>query len=305
MTRSTKLLVLPMVLLAGALFASSARADDASELERAKASYDAGRYGEGVDRFRQLLDPNSPAALRDPVAIERARAYYAACLIALDRNAEADAQIEAIIRADPLYTPDPVVFPGKVVNRVLDIKARLKTEIEKAVQERADAERAQKVKLQQEQQAYIETLQQLAAQESVVVRHSRWLAALPFGVGQFQNGQDTLGYTFLITESALALTSVIAGVTHMRLVAQYPQYAPGTFNFDDFNSRRQAAQDISLYSGIALAVVAVGGIVQAQLAFVPEVHETRLRPLPRPPASITPAAFAGSSGWVLGVAGKF
>jgi len=305
MTRSTKLLVFPMVLLAAALFASGARADDASELERAKASYDAGRYAEGVDRFRQLLDPRAPGSLRDPVAIERARAYYAACLIALDRNAEADEQIEAIIRADPLYTPDPVVFPGKVVNRVLDIKARLKTEIEKAVQERADAERAQKLKLQQEQQAYIEALQQQAAQESVVVRHSRWIAALPFGVGQFQNGQDALGYAFLISESALALTSVIAGAIHMRLVAQYAQYPPGSFNFDDFNSRREASQTVSLVSGIALAAVAVGGIVQAQLAFVPEVRETRIRPLPRPPASITPTGFVSSSGWVLGVAGKF
>jgi hypothetical protein len=304
MTRSLKLLPLVVACLVLALGAPAARADDASELERAKASYDAGRYGEGVDRFRQLLSSESPNGLRDPVSIERARAYYAACLIALDRNAEADAQIEAIIRADPLYTPDPVVFPGKVVNRVLDVKARLKTEIEKTVQQRADTERAQKQKQEREQQAYIDALQQQAGQESVVVRHSRWIAALPFGVGQLQNGQETLGYVFLVSEAALAATSLVSGVIHMQLVAQYPKYEPGTINFDDFNSRRKATYAISVVSTGVLFATALGGILEAQLDFVPELHETRSRPLPKPPA-ITPLAFGTSSGWSVGVAGRF
>jgi tetratricopeptide (TPR) repeat protein len=304
MTRSLKLLPAIVALLALVMCAPLARADDASELERAKASYDAGRYGEGVERFRQLLSQDSSNALRDPVAIERARAYYAACLIALDRNNEADAQIEAIIRADPLYTPDPVVFPGKVVNRVLDIKTRLKVEIERAVQQRADVERAKKQKQEQEQQAYIDALQQQAGQESVVVRHSRWIAALPFGVGQFQNGQEALGYAFLASETLLAGTSIVSGVIHMQLIAQLPDHPPGSINFQDYDSRRQAARDINLYSTLGLVAVGLGGIIQAQLAFVPELHETRARPLPKAPA-VTPLAFASSSGWAVGVTGKF
>jgi tetratricopeptide (TPR) repeat protein len=304
MTRSIKLLPATVALLALALLAPAARADDASELERAKASYDAGRYEEGVERFRQLLSQDSPNALHDPVAIERARAYYAACLIALDRNNEADAQIEAIIRADPLYTPDSVVFPGKVVNRVLDIKTRLKAEIERGLQRRAEEERAQIVKREQAQQAYIQALQELAGQETVVVRHSRWIAALPFGVGQFQNGQETLGYAFLASESLLAGASVVSGVIEMQLVAQYAKYTPGSFDFQDYDSRRKAALDVNLYSTLGFFAVAVGGIVQAQVNFVPELHETRARPLPKPPA-VTPIAFGSSSGWTVGVSGHF
>jgi hypothetical protein len=304
MIRPTKLLIAAAAALTLALSVSFACADDATELERAKASYDAGRYGEGAERFRQLLNPDSPNVLRDPAALQRARAYYAACLIALDRNEEANAQIETIIRADPLYTPDAVVFPGKVVDRFLDVKARLKSEIEKAVQERTDAERAVAAKRQREQHAYIESLKQLASQESVVVRHSRWIAALPFGVGQFQNGQEGLGYAFLATETALAGTSIIAGVVHMQLVADYSKGAPGTFNFDDFDSRRKAARDISLVSAAALGALAIGGIVQAELSFVPEVRETRTRPIPEPPA-VAPAVFRSVSGWVVGVTGKF
>src|SRR5262245_56680162 len=107
MTRSRKV---PAVLVALALtvVAGPSRADDATELEKAKASYDAGRYGEGVDRFKQILTPGTPNALKDPASIERAQAYYAACLIALDRVPEAIEQIQKIYRKNPLYAPDPV-----------------------------------------------------------------------------------------------------------------------------------------------------------------------------------------------------
>jgi hypothetical protein len=138
----------------------------------------------------------------------------------------------------------------------------------------------------------------------VVVRHSRYIAALPFGVGQFQNGQDTLGYTFLVSESALAVTSVVAGIIHMQLVAQFAQYAPGTVNFDDFDSRRRASRDVSRFAALGFAAVAIGGIVQAELALVPEVRETRPRPLPKPPA-VMPSAFGMVGGFGLGVSGRF
>src|SRR2546423_2417909 len=105
------------VVVAIAVFGSArpAHADDATQLERAKTSYDAGRYAEGAERFKEILNPASASALHDPTAIERARAYYAACLIALGKNDEANAQIEKIFRNNPLYTPDPVAFPGKVI----------------------------------------------------------------------------------------------------------------------------------------------------------------------------------------------
>src|SRR5262245_9585745 len=100
MTRSRKVPAV-LVALALAVVAAPSRADDATELERAKVSYDAGRYAEGVDRFKEILTPGSPNALRDPASIERAQAYFAACLIALDRITEANEQIEKIYRTNP------------------------------------------------------------------------------------------------------------------------------------------------------------------------------------------------------------
>src|SRR3954454_11431214 len=160
-----------------------ARADDTTELERGKNSFDAGRYGEGVERFQQMLDPGAKNALSEPALVERARAYFAACLIALGRTEEANAQIEKIFRQDPFYTPDPVVFPGKVLDRFTDIKARMKNELEEAARVRGEAERAAKQKqdrAREEQRAYMLALQERASEEIVVTRHSRLIAAIPF-----------------------------------------------------------------------------------------------------------------------------
>jgi hypothetical protein len=296
-----------LVLLAVSLTAASARADDATELERAKSSYDAGRYAEGVERFREILNPASPNALREPTAIERARAYHAACLIALGRTEEADAEIEKIIRNNPVYSPDPVAFPGKVVDRFIEIKSRFKGEIEAAFRARAAAEAAAKAKIERQQREYIESLQQLARNETVVVRNSRWLAMLPFGVGQFQNGHEALGYTFLIAESALAVASVTTYVIHQRLWEQYASSNPGTVDFDKFMSELGTAYNVNIYTTGALALVALTGIVHAQATFVPEVRESRVRPqpLPPPPPSLMPKAGAGPSGFFLGLGGRF
>jgi tetratricopeptide (TPR) repeat protein len=289
------------VALAALLLARGApvRADEATELELAKTAYDAGRYAEGANRFRELLNPASPSALHSATAIERARAYYAACLIALGKTDEANEQFEKLLRANPRYRPDPVVFPGEVISRFLEVKAKLSSEIEAADRVRADA----RAKAEKEQHAYVANLQRLAGQETIVVRHSRWIAAVPFGAGQFQNGQDGLGYAFLVTESLLTATSIAAGVIHMQLIADYAP-SPTSVDYEDFVSRKNTMFQLSVYSSAALAVIALGGVVQAQVSFVPEVYEVRQRPIP-PPPPVIPIVGAVPSGGFVGLQARF
>jgi hypothetical protein len=130
---------------------------------------------------------------------------------------------------------------------------------------------------------------------------------LPFGVGQFQNGQEALGYTFLIAESALAVASVTTYIIHQRLWEQYASANPGTVVFETFQSQLETAYNVNIYTTAALGLVTLTGILHAQLTFVPEVRETRVRPqpLPPPPPSLMPKVGAGPSGFVLGLGGRF
>ena len=294
-----------LVLLAVSLSAASARADDATEVERAKTSYDAGRYAEGVERFREILNPASPNFVREPLAVERARAYLAACLIAVGRNDEADAEIEKVIRNNPVYSPDAVAFPGKVVDRFIEIKSRLKGEIEAAFRARTAAEQAAKVKVERQQREYLESLRRQASQETVVVRHSRWIAMIPFGVGQFQNGQDGLGYVFLVAESALAVTTIVSSVVYSQLIADYIHEKPAKVDYDKSNAQLDAAYNVNIYSAVSLAAVAVAGIIHAQATFVPETQEVRMRPLPPPPPQFVPKVGVGPAGFSLTLGGRF
>jgi hypothetical protein len=62
--------------------------------------------------------------------------------------------------------------------------------------------------------------------------------------------------------------------------------------------------NLSVYSTAALALLAVGGVVQAEIAFVPETKETRSRPVPAPP-QVTPTVGGGPSGFLLGFQARF
>jgi hypothetical protein len=305
MTRPRKLLTL-LFLVASLATARSARADEAAELEKGRASYEGERFDEGATRFRELLDPARPDALKDPANIERARAYYVACLVALGRQVEAEKQVELMLRANLFYMPDPVVYPAKVIGMFADMRARLKDEIEKAEQKKREQEKAERQrqdKAQKERNRYIADLQRLAGEEKRVVRHSRWLALVPLGAGQLQNGQDGLGYALLVTEVLAGGTSIVSAVVHQSLVND--GVAAGT-QLDPVltDPRLDTAYHVNLYSTIAFAVLAVGGIVHAQLTFVPETIETRKRDVPRDP-SLVPSASVSSSGAMLGLVGRF
>jgi hypothetical protein len=169
------------------------------------------------------------------------------------------------------------------------------------------AKEAAHEKQKRELQAYIATLRPLASQESVVVRHSRWIAAVPFGVGQFQNGQDGLGYAFLVSEALLAGASITTGVIYMQLLADYnrQQQQPGQIDYGDLRSRLDTTIAINLYTTAALAGITLAGVAQAEVAFVPEVREVRARPIPKAPPAVLPTVSPSSSGLLVGVVGRF
>lgn len=280
------------------LVSSEAFADGELELEQAKNSYDAGRYEEGVERFRAVLEDDGPDALQSREQIRQARAYFAACLIAVGQVSEADEQLELILRDDPAFRPDPVVFPGRLLDRFSAVRLRVQAEIEaKASAERRVEEEARRARLE-----YIRSLEQLAKEEVVVERHSRLVAALPFGAGQFQNGQTALGYTLLVTEALAAGASVVSYVLLQdvtRDAASAPDARRSSYNDDLRAWRMRTNVSFAVFAGLA-----AGGILHAQLTFVPEVRKTRERPLPKPPTGL-PIAAALPGGAFVGWSGAF
>jgi hypothetical protein len=139
----------------------------------------------------------------------------------------------------------------------------------------------------------------LAQQETVVTPNSRWLALVPFGAGQFQNGKDTLGYVFLTSEVLLAASTLTSLGIETHLVLQANQLAKPELSINDTLHNWNMALRYSSYAWLGVSII---GVVEAQISFVPEQRRIRRRPLP---LDLRPTAQATPGGAVFGLSGQF
>jgi hypothetical protein len=252
-----------------------------AELVRATSLYDTGQYSVCVDAFDRLVSLDGTKRLRTPTKVEAARTYYAACLIGVGRTTDAERVFRAAVLENPqMRAPDALLFPEAVVELFLRVRESMMDEIRRAEQKRmqdaetrADRERA----LRERERQRIVQLLAFAEKEIVIERHSRWIAAVPFGVGQFQNGDTGLGWLFLVSESAA--TGLLVGSLYMQAFYQ-SKYSDPKVSRTDLDVRTRSAITLQSIGGYSLLGLGLLGIAEAELAFVPEVRVERKRPLP-------------------------
>jgi hypothetical protein len=295
-------------------------ADDQQAFELAKNPFDGGQYAEAHARLATLLDPTLPTCdavpgasgrcrVVDPELIERARALDAASLLALKRDAEADAQIARIFRANPQYAPNPAMFPQEVIDRFSVVRGGLRAELEALAQQKAREELAKRVAAQKAREAderWIAELQRLAGEERVVEPNSRWVAMVPFGVGQYQNGDIRLGVVFTVGEALLGGSALISVAVYNKLASTDLTQHPNNMRVDvpKLNQQIITAATVNQICFAGWAALSAAGVVQAQVAFVPERVTFRKRPVP-PRPTVTPVAAPLPGGAVLGLTGTF
>lgn len=277
-------------------------------LVRGKALYEAGDYLQCTHAFRRILGPEGERTLSDRDVAEEARLYYGACLLGIGQPARTDAVFRSAIRQSPQLQPSPLEFPDPVVERFEAVRRSMVTEIERADRERAERARqaasARKAAEAKERERQARLLR-LAAEETVVAQNRRWIAAIPFGVGQFQNRSPTLGWVFLSAET-LTLGATVAGMLY-ELQMQSRGDDP-TVDKRDLNSRIETARGVwtgTLYGFVGVALIGIG---QAEIAFVPSFREVRRRPLPaelRSPSRVSAEPSAASREIGLAVVGRF
>ncbi len=102
-----------------------------------------------------------------------------------------------------MKAPDSLIFPRPVIERFFRVRRSLEEKIRadeekrlKAATAHAEAVRLEEVR----QRERLVQLEKLASREVVVEKHERWIAAVPFGVGQFQNRDNSLGWFFFGSE---------------------------------------------------------------------------------------------------------
>jgi tetratricopeptide (TPR) repeat protein len=281
------------------LGAADARADARTDLEKARASYLARNYAEAEERLRALLDPQT--GVKERTLLSPARMYLGAVHYAQGRKDAAKEIFEKLVLEDPTFEPDPLSFPGDVVNLYIDTRAQLAESIKNAaaIAAKLEAERKAREAYEREQkEKWLERVKALAQEDKTTVKNRRLVAFMPFGAGQFQNRQPVLGFVFLGVEASLVVTSgILFGM--QRYAQTRAEEERDSLDLDQKKDQYMARADDLFIANIAVTgafvLVAGAGILQANIAYVPEYVEVKKRELP-PLSALRPVVAPTSSG---------
>lgn len=257
-------------------FASRARADTLADFEAARVAYEDQRYDEAATRLERIVLEPATSAVASAIVLE-SRKYLAASYLFLGRQPEAQDQFVLLLRQDPSYELDPVRFPRDVL-LTFDAARRQVEQERREDAARREAERRAAEEARRQRELEFQRSQRPPTQ-IIVDEHSRAVALLPYGAGQFQNGHRGLGLFFALSESAATISAVTTFLIHFRN-GFYPrsQRPPG------FAQREDRANLANRLSVGTFAALALAGILDAQIRFVPETRtEVPTTPVTPPP----------------------
>jgi len=274
--RRTSLFGLVFALMAA--FAHPVAADELSDFESARRNYDKQNYGKAARGLESLVGGVIPRATNPVVRLE-ARKYLGATYLFLGKKDAAREQFRSLLEEDPDYDIDPVAFPEAVVQTFQEVQKEVATERAREdalAAARRQRERSNEVEDLIRQQQRIQALEELAAVETVERVNSRWIAALPFGIGQFQNQNRKLGIMFAVTETAFLAASIATFIGHNSLRDENP--APS-----EIERARRVERALRIGNWVSVGAFlsfAIAGVIEAEVRFKPVIRTTRKRELP-------------------------
>jgi hypothetical protein len=313
-------LAAPLAAASLILLAVAARADDLEDFQRARNAYDSGDYPLATERFRELLEREPPPsrAIR-----EECLQYMGASLLFQNLTRDGDVAFERLLVLEADWELDPGIFPTPILDEFARVKAEMRERLaalQAAELQLAEIERARRIEEDRQRRAALEAALEprylLRIDEG---RRNLFLAFMPFGVGQFQNGQEEKGWAFFGTEAALFAANAWTFFA-------WDWYTRESHSSDDPLRRQQASDYANGYKiaswtilGTLLATM-VAGIIDALVFYeeptstwqlippedVPEEHRLPVRspdeflpPLDLGPGEAPPAAPAVSLSWTF------
>jgi hypothetical protein len=278
---------------------AQAQAPNQSQVyETGRQLYANGEHQKAADHFQKQIE-GTPAGLTEPPLVQKGRMIWGASLMWLGRKADAILQFEKILGENSKFAPDPVAFPQGVLAEFEATRTRLASAAitnsnASKLKKELDIAHLEITKLKSQ----VEALKSYSREERLVSKHSRIVASIPFGAGQFQNGDTALGLIFLGAQTLALGTAVTTFAIHQNI--------PST---PDDPAKAASAESTSRYlnwagSG-AFLVFALAGIIHANLTFVPESYEVRSRPLPPGLGRVQPLFAISQNGGFLGISAAF
>ena len=192
-------------------------APSAEDFERGKTAFGRAEYARAIGILRPLLYPE--VRLDSEADVVQVHRLLGVANLFENHPDEARHEFRKLLELRPDYRFDPLLDPPRVVeffNRVLK-----EEEDEIAILDGRRRKRDAELAARRQREAD----ELCAAQiQPVTIQKNRYaINFIPFGAGQFQNGQRRKGWAFLGVEAALGAISVGALVTNFGLFGFNPQ----------------------------------------------------------------------------------
>jgi hypothetical protein len=261
------------------LLLALALATPSSDLKRARDRYEFGAYSDAAAAVRQLL-----AAAQDLPESQQVEAWRILGLSEYqlgDRGASRAAFVN-LLSVDPDYTLDPFLVPPQIV----EFFDKIKADAEPQLQPLRDRRR----ELKEQERLAEEARRKLLAEEAiragpptklvVVQEHVYILNFLPFGAGQFQNGDATKGTIIAVSQVLLAATNLGAILAHNAIADDPSRRCSVSSPTNCSNppipdSDRQLLQNIDVVKYVSAGLfwaVYIYGVADALVHYVPRIE---------------------------------
>ncbi len=260
--------------LALLLAPSLARADDFDELIAGRDAYINGEIPAAMEHLQRVIGLHAPTS-RAVVLVTAARRYYAACLFAQRRVDEARDVLRQMLRDDPDAHIDQSQYDRRFVAFLEELYSAMQPELNQLRRERVLTQQ----QAEERREAREALMRDLLTHETQVERVPRELTFVPFGAGQFANGQTALGIVFLSVETLLTVTCVTTFAWQQAIRPASGQYYPD--EIPQYNVDRALSYTNWASAGV-LAAVMISGVIQANVAWQP-VRRRTVVPRPMPP----------------------
>lgn len=229
----------------------AAAATPAEDLERARQTFRAGDFQTAAPLLNFLLYPTPRLARSDDLL--EAHVLLGACAFETGDRGIARREFEQALYLSADSSLDPNLFSADAVRFFEDIRTALDERKRRNAEKRALAEERERL---------------LRYRESLIVYEVRpfYVNFVPFGAGQFQNGDTTKGLLFA---TAQALTFAASAGIWTYLVSQYGYN--GRIPPEDAEQVR-LLQQLQIGTGAAFWAIYSGGVVDSLLHYKPRAQ---------------------------------
>jgi hypothetical protein len=255
---------------------AAAPASPSSEFARGKVAFQRAEYGRAIELLRPLLYPE--VRLESEGEMVQTHRMLGIAHLFQRQNELAAEEFRRLLQLRPDFRMDALIDPPMVVDFFNSIIAQQEAELADLENKRREAEAAA-----ERRRRMVPPCPAPTVIERRTVRNSRMVSFLPFGAGQFQNGQSRKGWGFFGAEVAFGAISLGALTTNFLVYGFRPTLrcerggtggqgnCPAEYGLSSDRSHSELLTKVQVASGVLFFATAIWGVTDAILNFEPEV----------------------------------